>query len=277
VTPDSKGPGWAKRLLMCEPTFFTVASEINPYMHVEIRPDPELAREQWGHLVSTLQHAGAAVDYLPPVEGLPDLVFTANAGLVQGGRFVPSRFRHPERRGETPVDVAWFREHGFSVEELATNEPFEGAGDALPFGHPAVIVAGYRYRSSISAHGALGTLLGLPVRSLELVDERFYHVDLAFCPLDDRRAMVAGRALDRYGCRVIEALVPEPIWLEDEEAADFSANSVVVDGVVVMPACTPRLGKVLEKAGYEVAIAPIGEFLKAGGGCRCLTLALDVP
>ncbi len=262
---------------MCEPTFFTVTYEINPYMHIEIRPDPSAARQEWGHLVSTLQQTGATVDFLAPVKGVPDLVFTANAGLVQGRRFVPSRFRHPQRRAETPVDVAWFRDHGFLIEQLAGDEPFEGAGDALPFGRPTVIVAGYRYRSSISAHRALGTLLGLPVRSLELVDERYYHLDLAFCPLDDRRAMVAGQALDRYGCRVIEALVPEPIWLEDDEAADFSANSVVVGGVAVMPACTPRLGKVLEKAGYEVVVAPVGEFVKAGGGCRCLTLALDVP
>ena len=29
-------------------------------------------------------------------------------------------------------------------------------------------------------------------------------------------------------------------------------------------------------AGLSVAVAPVGEFLKAGGGCRCLTLALDV-
>jgi N-dimethylarginine dimethylaminohydrolase len=262
---------------MCEPAFFTVAYEINPYMHLEVRPDPEAAVREWHGLVATLEAAGAKVERLPPVEGLPDLVFTANAGLVQGRRFVPSRFRHEERQGETPVDVAWFREHGYSVEELPGSEPFEGAGDALPFGNPRVVVAGYRHRSSIRAHADLGKLLGVPVRSIELVDERFYHLDLAFCPLDDRRALVAGAALDSYGRRVVESLVPEPIWLEDDEAASFSANSVTVGGVVVMPGCTRRLGRALEAAGYEVAVASVGEFLKAGGGCRCLTLALDVP
>jgi N-dimethylarginine dimethylaminohydrolase len=276
VAAEAVGPGWGRRLLVCEPAFYTVAYEINPYMHVEVRPDIDSARKQFEGLVSTLLQAGAEVEHMEAVDGLPDLVFTANAGLVDGRRFVPSRFRHRERRGETPVDVAWFAEQGFSVEELPGDEPFDGAGDVLPFGNPPVLVAGYRYRSSIGAHSAMGGILGVPVRSVELVDERFYHLDLAFCPVDGRRAMIAGQGLDPYGCKVVESLVPEPIWLEEGEAFAFCANSVVVGDVVVMPACTPRLGRLLESAGYEVAVAPVGEFLKAGGGCRCLTLALDV-
>ena len=270
------GPGWGKHLLVCEPRYFGVAYEINPYMRMEVRPDVVAAERQFRALVAILEDVGASMEYLLPVEGLPDLVFTANAGLVDGRRFVPSRFRHRERKGETPINVAWFRQRGYSIEELPGDEPFEGAGDALPFGSPPVVVAAYRHRSSIRVHSALGSLLGAPVRSIELVDERFYHLDLAFCPIDDRRAMVAGQALDQYGCRVVGSLVEEPIWLEDDEAASFCANSIVIGDVVVMPTCTPRLGRVLEAAGYQVAIAPVGEFLKAGGGCRCLALALDV-
>ena len=56
----------------------------------------------------------------------------------------------------------------------------------------------------------------------------------------------------------------------------FCANSVVVDRNVVMPAVPPRVGRQLEAWGFEVTESPVGEFLKASGGCRCLTLALDV-
>jgi hypothetical protein len=70
--------------------------------------------------------------------------------------------------------------------------------------------------------------------------------------------------------------VPEPVWLTDDEATSFCANSVVVGDVIVMPRCPPRLGRILEAAGFSVTVSPVGEFLKAGGGCRCLTLALDV-
>jgi N-dimethylarginine dimethylaminohydrolase len=139
-----------------------------------------------------------------------------------------------------------------------------------------VFLSGYRSRSDAAAHGPLSALLGVPVRPIELVDERLYHLDLTFCPLDDRRALVAPNAWDRYGRKVVEALVPEPFVLEDGEVLAFCANSVVVGTTIVMAACPPRVGRQLEAWGFDVAVADVGEFLKAGGGCRCLTLALDV-
>ena len=80
------------------------------------------------------------------------------------------------------------------------------------------------------------------MRAIELVDERLYHIDITFCPLDDRRAICAPMGWDAYGRKVVEALVPEPLWLEDEEALGFCANSVVVGSTVVMPA-TPVAGR----------------------------------
>jgi N-dimethylarginine dimethylaminohydrolase len=119
-------------------------------------------------------------------------------------------------------------------------------------------------------------MLGIPVRTIELVDERLYHVDLTFCPLDDRHALCAPTGWDEYGRKVVEALVPEPLWLEDDEALSFCANSVVVGRNIVMPVTPPRVGRQLEAWGFSITESPVDEFLKAGGGCRCLTLALDV-
>lgn len=259
---------------MCRPEFFEVAYEINPWMHRAISADPEKAQLQWDNLVATLQAAGATVELQPPVDGLPDLVFTANAGVVSGDRFVPAQFRHPERQGETEWDIAWFAARGYGIELLPETVVLEGAGDALPFG--GTIVAGYRTRSDIASHAALGRLLGVPVRSVELTDGRLYHLDLTFCPLDERRAIVAPAGWDAYGMRAVEALVPEPLVLDEEDTFSFCANSVVVGTTVVMPSCSPHLGRQLEAWGFDVVVCQVDEFLKAGGGCRCLTLALDV-
>lgn len=272
------GPGWGHRYLLCPPRHFEVLYEINPWMQRGVRVDAEAAVEQWQGLRDTLVEAGAAVETLDQPPGVPDLVFTANAGLVDATagreRFVSSNFRHPQRRPENEVFGAWFADRGWDVVGLPDDVDHEGAGDALPFG--GVLVSGYRTRSDVAATTHLSELLDVPVRALELVDERLYHLDLTFCPLDARRAMCAPLGWDRYGRRVIEALVPEPLWLEDDEALSFCANSVVVGDVVVMPHCPPRVGRRLEAWGFSVAVCPVGEFLKAGGGCRCLTLALDV-
>ena len=139
-----------------------------------------------------------------------------------------------------------------------------------------MLLSGYRFRSDAAAHYALSELIGMPVRSVELADARLYHLDLTFCPLDERRALVAPRAWDSYGRKVVAALVPEPFELDDDETARFCANSVVVGTHIVMPTCTPRLGRQLEDWGFDVTVVAVDEFQKAGGACRCLTLALDV-
>jgi N-dimethylarginine dimethylaminohydrolase len=259
---------------MCPPVHFGVLYEINPWMHREVAVDAGRAMAQWEALVAALRAAGAAIDVLEPQPEVPDLVFTANAGLVNGTRFVPSHFRHPERQPETPIFAAWFAEHGWDVVDLPPATLHEGAGDALPF--DGVLLSGYRPRSDAAAAAVVSELLAIPARPIELVDERLYHVDLTFCPLDDRRALCAPLGWDAYGRKVVEALVPEPLWLEDDEALTFCANSVVVGTTVVMPAAPVRVARQLEAWGYDVVECGVDEFLKAGGGCRCLTLALDV-
>jgi N-dimethylarginine dimethylaminohydrolase len=264
---------------MCPPLHFGVLYEINPWMRTDVQVDHDLAGEQWEGLVATLRLAGAEVVTMDPRPEVPDLVFTANAGLVNGDQFVPSHFRHPERQPETDIDAAWFRERGFRVDRLPESLDHEGAGDALPFmpeGRPPVLVSGYSFRSDAGAGEALSSILGCPVRSVQLVDERLYHLDLTFCPLDERRAMCAPLGWDRYGVSVMEALVPEPLWLEDDETLAFTANSVVVDRNVVMAKVPPRVGRQLEAWGFSPIETDVSEFLKAGGSCRCLTLALDV-
>ncbi|HVE47395.1 MAG TPA: arginine deiminase-related protein [Acidimicrobiales bacterium] len=265
---------WGRRYLMCPPEHFGVLYEINSWMHVEVEVDLDRAREQWESLATTVREAGAEVEVLEPVEGLPDLVFTANAGIVNGSQYVPARFRHAQRQGEVVHDQAWFESAGFDVAHLPEGVVHEGAGDALPFGDG--LVSGYRTRSDAASHAALSRLTGVPVRSVELVNERLYHLDLTFCPLDGRRALVAPHAWDRYGAKVIEALVPEPLVLDEESTLSFSANSVVVGTTVVMPACRPEVGRQLEAWGFDVVVCDVSEFAKAGGACRCLTLALDV-
>ena len=269
---------WGRRILMCPPRHFGVLYEINPWMSREVTVDVDRAMAQWEGLRAALREAGAEVVEMDAHPEVPDLVFTANAGLVNGDQFVPSHFRHAERQPETEIDAGWFAERGWRVDRLPADLDHEGAGDALPFtpeGGRTVLLSGYSFRSDARAATELAALFGCPVRPIQLVDPRLYHLDLTFCPLDDRRAIVAPLGWDSYGRKVIEALVPEPLVLTDGEALSFCANSVVVDGTVVMPATPPRVGRQLEAWGFGVVECDVGEFLKAGGGCRCLTLAID--
>ncbi|MEX2658876.1 MAG: hypothetical protein WD232_04195 [Acidimicrobiales bacterium] len=265
---------WGRRYLMCPPAHYDVLYRINPWMDGEVPVDPDRAQAQWDSVVTLLRDAGASIELQEPQAGLPDLVFTANAGLVNGDRFVASRFRNPERQGEEAHDVAWFDAHGWDVHELPPDVSHEGAGDALPFG--GVLLSGHQWRSDVRAQPLLADLLRVPVRPVGLTDERFYHLDITFCPLDERHALTTPGVWDAAGAETVAGLVPEPLALEVHEAETFCANSVVIGRNVVMTSCPPRVGRQLEAWGFSVAVADVSEFLKAGGGVRCLTLALDV-
>ena len=184
------------RILMCPPDFYGIEYEINPWMNRAHGSSPERARQQWHNLHDALVGLGVQVDLMTPQKGLPDLVFTANAGVVFGTRFFSSRFRHDVRARETPFFDAWFAEHGFTVEHLPEGMFFEGAGDALFCGR--ALFACYRIRSDVNGHQHLGKILERLVLPLELVDNRFYHLDTCFCPLAPGEAIYFPAAFDAY-------------------------------------------------------------------------------
>src|SRR5262245_19656674 len=129
------------RILMCPPDHYGIEYEINPWMSRSRGSTPVRAQQQWQALYEPLCGLGVRVELLTPQPRLPDLVFTANAGLVFQTRFFSSLFRYEVRARETPHFDAWFAAHGFGVERLPEGSFFEGAGDALFCG--PTLFAGY--------------------------------------------------------------------------------------------------------------------------------------
>lgn len=260
-------------ILMCPPDFYGIEYEINPWMNRQKPSDPAIAREQWYGLRKLLESAGAKVSLLAPVEGLPDLVFTANAALIYQRTAVLSRFRHVQRQAEVPYNREWFEHAGFEIRDVTASLNFEGAGDALFCGD--TLFAGYRIRSHARGHQQIGELLGCRVIPLELIDSYYYHLDTCFCPISTGDAIYYPGAFDEYGRRVLSSLVPQLIEIDESEARRFAANAVVVGRTVVTNTGCPKLHEELRRRGYTPHETPLDEFVKAGGSAKCLTLRLD--
>ena len=269
------------RVLMCAPTFFGVEYEINPWMRGNRdRVVRSRAQEQWQALHQLLvETLGLCVDLVPPQPGLPDLVFTANAGLVQGTVMVPSRFRHRERQREEPHYATWFTQAGWTLRPLPDAvRAFEGAGDALFDGaDPARLWAAHGFRTDAEAHAPLSRLLDVEVVSLQLIDPRFYHLDTCFCPLPGGYLLWYPPAFAPSSRAEIERRMPRGRRLaaSPADARGFACNAVVADAqTVVLPSCSRALVKALQTWGFSVHTTPLFEFLKAGGAAKCLTLGL---
>lgn len=261
------------RILMCPPVHYGIHYEINPWMKTERQADHALATQQWDALHKLLRQAGAQVETLRPVPGLPDLVFTANAALIYRDRAILARFKHPQRQGEEPHDRAWLEADGFDVTGPPEGISFEGAGDALFCGD--TLYAGYRQRSDAGGHQKIGEMLGVRVLPLELVDPYYYHLDTCFCPLADGRAVYFPGAFDDYGRRVLESNIDDLIAVDEAEARSFACNAVVVGSRVFTNTGCPQLHAALAASGHEPTATPLSEFVKAGGSAKCLTLRLD--
>lgn len=259
--------------LMCPPDYYDIVYEINPWMSVKRKADRLRAKKQWEdfhHLLT--QTLKVKVELLKPVPKLPDLVFTANGGLVRKRVFIRSNFRHKERQAEAPFFEDWFRKHSWIVKRVPPVHRFEGEGDALFLG--TELYTGCHFRSDIEAHEFVAGTLKVSYSALELVDKRFYHLDTCFAPLDDKTALVYLPAFETYSREILRETIPDLLEIPEKDALQFACNAVVIGHDVILNHDCPETMKLLEQRGFKPHPLDFSEFIKAGGAAKCLVLRL---
>jgi len=259
--------------LMCPPIHYGIDYEINPWMRRKRHADPETAKEQWRQFNRLLQdEMGVDVVLVEPRPGLPDMVFTANAGFVWRNIFIRSKFRHGARQSEERHFENWFQVRGYEIAALPGQGFFEGEGDLLKCGD--ALYGGYHIRSDIHCHERIAEIVQQEVLSLELTNQWFYHLDTCFCPLGENRALYYPGAFDPYAIKVLKERIGTLIPVPEDEAMRFACNLIVEGERVVMSDGCPQVRSLLRKMGLTVHETPLGEFIKAGGAAKCLVLKL---
>lgn len=239
-------------------------------MDISNRPNKSLAKKQWQSLYDLYLKLGVDVELIDQPEGLPDMVFTANGGTVYKDIFISGNYRYKERKGEEPYFQKWFATHGFTVKTLEHSQG--GEGDALFYRNK--LYMGYGFRSDKEAHEEIGVILGVSTVSLKLIDPYFYDFDTTFCPVGNRGVLYYPEAYDKEG-KEIAASIPDAVAMTRDQAANFVANSVYVDGKMLVGYLDDDLKKKLAKWDVEPILLNMSEFKKAGGGIKCLTLYIE--
>jgi N-dimethylarginine dimethylaminohydrolase len=259
---------------MCPPTYFDVSYAINPWMNPTVAVDRVRAGEQWSRLVAAYRAAGHRVDLLDPVPGLPDMVFAANGATVVDGAVLPARFAHPERAAEAAAHAAWHARNGILYGARTTAVPVavnEAEGDFAVLS--STVLAGHGFRTTLAAHRELAGLTGREVVSLELVDPRFYHLDVALAVLDADRDQIAyyPPAFSPAAQAVLADRFPDAVLADDADAYAFGLNAVGDGRHVFLPPGAVHLCAALAARGYLPVEIDLGELLRGGGSVKCCT------
>lgn len=267
------------KILMCPPDYFAVDYVINPWMagH-ESSLDLGLAKKQWEELRDVISE-NADVVVMDAQPDLPDMVFTANAGVVYGSKAIASHFMPDERRPEEPHFKKWFRDNGFDLLDLDEKIGFEGAGDCLLDRGGEWLWTGHGFRTEIEAHDEIKKFFDVDLVSIRLTDSRFYHIDTCFCPLTGGFLMYHPPAFDFDSRIAIESRVPaeKRILVDTQDAGNFACNAVNVGDTVIVNKASDHLKSQLADKGFKVREVGLSEFLKAGGSAKCLTLKVVEP
>lgn len=268
-----------RRYLMCRPEHFTVSYSINPWMEPSRPTDTALALRQWQSLYDTYTELGHEIELIDPVEGLPDMVYTANGGFVIDGVAYGPKFRFRERAAEAPAFIDWFAANGFEVAEPV--EVNEGEGDFLLVGN--TILAGTGFRSTGDSHREVGEVFSREVVSLTLTDPRFYHLDTAIAVLDPvegpdgvEKANIAylPNAFDERSQAILRERYPDAIRVSDADGAVFGLNSASDGKNVIISPRAKGFEAQLRERGYTPVLVDLSELLLGGGGIKCCTLEL---
>lgn len=252
---------------MCRPTYFDVLYSINPWMKVG-SVDKFRASLQWERLVKVYKNLGIEVLVIEQKKGLPDMVFSVDQNLLHKNTVILSNFRFAQRQGETPLYANWFEKNRYDVKSLTKTNFFEG-GDCLSWKN--VLYVGNGFRTTKKTIKEIASLFSFTLIPLTLVLPEFYHLDTCLFLLNETTAFYYPRAFDLISRRMLKKCIPNLIPLVKKEAYNFAANSVATDHHVVLQEGNFRFKSQIEQLGYKTVLVDVSEFMKAGGGIRCLT------
>lgn len=256
---------------MCRPNFFDVRYDINPWMKNQIgKVDNNKAIDQWNRLLYAISKH-SIVYLLDGDPQVPDLVFTANAGIIFKNIAIISKFKYPQRRSEEPIWRKWFESKGYAV--VQPQHFFEGAGDLLKDSvNRYWLGTGFRTDPAVAVE--LKKILNNEVIVLELSNPYWYHLDTCFCPLSNGELLWYPDAFTIASQQLIKSNFKTTVEVSDHDAAGFACNAVCIENQIFMPAATSVQNE-LNTLGYQIIDFDLSEFQKSGGSAKCLTLEIE--
>lgn len=226
-------------------------------------PDYSTALRQHRDYIDALRRCGLQVTILPPDEAFPDSTFVEDAALLTPHCAVITRPGAPSRRRETVAmrtALSGFYDQLQLIEAPGTLE----GGDVMMVGRHFFIGLSQRTNKAgaeqligiLERHGMTGSVVEL---------EEVLHLKTGVSYLENNCLLACGEFPGKPEFKQYQILQVTP-----NEA--YAANSLWLNGSVLVPAGNPCTSALISAAGFPVIEVDVSEFRKLDGGLSCLSL-----
>jgi len=227
------------------------------------KPDYSMALVQHTLYTETLRNLGLKVFVLEADDHYPDSTFIEDIALCTSGFAVITNPGAESRRGEIKGIKKVLQEFYDTIEEISYPGTLE-AGDVMMTGNHFFIGVSNRTNREgadqlikiLESNGMTGS--AIPLRKM-------LHLKSGASYLDNNKMLVCGELetcseLDRFDRIGVDA------------AESYAANSLWINGTVLVPDGFPCTKNKIESAGFKTITLNVSEFQKVDGGLSCLSL-----
>jgi dimethylargininase len=226
-------------------------------------PGHEKALAQHAAYAEALRGCGVEPIVLDGDENFPDSVFIEDTAVLSEKVAVVTRPGAPSRRGEETAVAETLARFYRRLEHIVAPGTLEG-GDVLRAGDRFFI--GVSARTNEAGARQLAVILQSNGYEATLVQLRHVlHLKTGIAYLQENRLLAHGEFVGLASLSGFET-VPVPA------AEGYAANSLWINGRVLVPAGFPLTKKAIERLGYETVPVDVSEFRKLDGGLSCLSL-----
>jgi len=227
------------------------------------KPVYSLALEQHVKYTETLRSIGLNVKVLPAHESFPDSTFIEDVALCTPHCAIITRPGAESRRGETQGMKKVLSDYYSAIEVIVFPGTLE-AGDVMMVGDHFFIGISERTNNE-GADQLISVLEKYKMTGSKVPLKKMLHLKSGVSYLDNNIMLAAGEFRNN---KIFDNLTR--IEVDDNET--YAANSLWVNGKVIVAEGYPKTRAKIENAGFETITLDVSEFRKIDGGLSCLSL-----
>lgn len=226
-------------------------------------PNYDNAIKQHDDYIEALKECGLEVTELPAVEEYPDSCFVEDPALMTPHCAILTNPGVESRRGEVAHIADAVRKFYDNVEEIKS-PGFVEAGDIMMVGDHYYI--GLSERTNQEGADQMIAILEKYGMSGSVVEmSEVLHLKTGLGYLEDNNLVACGEFLTKPEFQKYNIM-------EIDQKDSYSANSVWINGTVLVPKGFESTVDLIKNKGYKVREVDVSEYQKLDGGLSCLSL-----